>query len=93
MEGIEREGFGKHEIIICVWEWEGTGKRNFYTARGIKKWISAVVLMFLCFYHLQQSTIGNMIPSPSIATQMVFDKSKIISHKPVTSEALRNRSV
>lgn len=37
MEGIEREGFGKHEIIICVWEWEGTGKRNFYTARGIKK--------------------------------------------------------
>lgn len=28
MEGIGREGFGKREIIISVWEWEGTGERN-----------------------------------------------------------------
>lgn len=44
MEEIGREGFGKCEIIISVWEWEGTGKRNFCTARRIKKWISAVAL-------------------------------------------------
>lgn len=95
MEGIGREGFGKREIIISVWEWEGTGERNFYTARGIKKWISAAVLHPNVFVLLSSPAEHNKKydTSPSIATQMVFEKSKIISHKPVTSEALRNKSV
>lgn len=64
----------------------------FYTARGIKKWISAVVVHPNVFVLLSSPAEHNKKydTSPSIATQMVFEKPKIISHKPGTSESPRN---